>query len=531
MNYMKLRKILYAALALGLLIPGFGIGVRDAKAESLVILHTNDTHSLIDPDGKGEGGVLQRKAIIDSVRAAERNVLLVDAGDIVQGTLYFKFFRGEVEYPLMNMMGYDVQILGNHEFDNGLEELASHYSKLNASRLSSNYDFSSTPMAGLLEPYSVMNIGDKRIGFLGLNIDPESIIAANNYEGLGYKDVIAAADSIARFLRDKEKCDLVVALSHIGVYRSNDKPIDYDVARETKDIDIIIGGHSHTVILPDNGSAPDYPSIVMNADGRPVLVAQTGKYGKQLGYIKVDLDRIPEMLPSEYDHQLIPVTDRFPVSLLDPEMEAFIRPYRDKLKALDEHVIGHNLRDMDSTDPKGSYANFVADFAKWYGDLKRDSLTERGMNIPKVDFAMMNIGGIRHDAPEGDFTEGQLLATFPFSNRIVLHRIKGADFIEAMRIAARKGGEAISNEVRVVTDGERDLVRVVVNGEEMDPEKEYLMATIDYLAWGNDDFKPLAKGETLWSDSPEMSAAMMRYITFLTSQGLPIDGDPRPRFY
>lgn len=272
---------------------GFALGASaliasaGVLASDLVILHTNDTHSMIDPDASGRGGVLQRKAIIDSVRKAEKNVILVDAGDVVQGSLYFKFFGGDVEYPLMNMMDYDIQILGNHEFDNGLKEMADHYRTLKADRLSANYDFTGTPAEGIFKPYAIREADGRKIGFIGINIDPASIIAKSCYEGMDFLPVSETADRYASMLKNEEGCDLVVAVTHIGAVKENYKDIDYDLARNSKDIDIIIGGHSHTVIQPDNASE-DYPSVVSNAAGRPVLVTQTGKYGRNLGYIKID---------------------------------------------------------------------------------------------------------------------------------------------------------------------------------------------------------------------------------------------------
>ncbi|MDE7419986.1 MAG: metallophosphoesterase, partial [Muribaculaceae bacterium] len=187
-----------------------------AAARDLVILHTNDTHSLILPDGDGKGGVLQRKAIIDSVKRANKDVLLIDAGDKVQGSLYFKFFKGDVEYPLQNLLGVDISILGNHEFDNGLKALADKERMLKTERLSANYDFTGTAAEGLFKPYTVKTIGGKKIGFIGINIDPESIIAQANYEGMGFKNVIETANETAAFLKKKKKCDLVVAVTHIG---------------------------------------------------------------------------------------------------------------------------------------------------------------------------------------------------------------------------------------------------------------------------------------------------------------------------
>ena len=510
-------------LAGAALIPG------GADASDLVILHTNDTHSAIDPDASGRGGVLQRKALIDSVRAAEKKVLLVDAGDVVQGTLYFKFFKGDVEYPLMNLMGYDVQILGNHEFDNGLGEMARHYRTLKAEPLSANYDFTGTPAEGIFKPFTIREIDGKRIGIIGLNIDPYSIIAANAYEGMKFLPVVETANRYAEYLKNSEHCDLVVAITHIGAYRENDKEIDYDLARKSNDIDIIIGGHSHTEILPDNGS-PQYPSLVENAEGRPVLVAQTGKYGRNLGYIKISLGDLPHLSAADFDYRLIPVTDRFDPSLFDQATQAHIAPYKEQLVSIDRHVIGRADADMENNSRTGAYVNWTADFAERFGRMVTDSLRRQGVDIAPVDFAMMNTGGIRHSMKKGDVTEGEILATFPFSNHLVLVAIKGSDFIDAMRIAASKHGEAVSEAVRVVTDDSWGLRRVVISGREIDPEATYIMSTIDYLAWGNDDFTPLARGRIIWRDEAEMSERMLEYIGHLTSLGLPIEGDPRSRF-
>lgn len=528
----KLKKVaIIAAAASALAISACIIFNQNAQAKSneLVILHTNDTHSLIDPDG-GKGGVLQRKAIIDSVRKAEKNVLLVDAGDIVQGTLYFKFFKGDVEFPLMNMMGYDVQILGNHEFDNGLNDLAKNYKTLKADLLSANYDFSGTVMEGILKPYTIKKIGDKKIGFIGINIDPTSLISNANYKGLKFSDPILKANEIASMLKKDKDVDLVVAITHIGARKENNKPTDYELAAASRDIDIIIGGHSHTVIQPKNADNK-FPSIVKNADGKPVMMAQTGKYGKNLGYIKINLDNLKNSTPADFDQRLIEVTDRFPDSALDKKMNSFIEPFREKINIVNKHIIGRADADMDPDARVGAYVNWSADFAKWYGDLKADSLKAAGVDIPRrPDMAMMNVGGIRQPMKKGDVTEGQMLATFPFSNHMVITCIKGADFADAMKIAASKGGEAVSNEVRVLTDGQGNVKEILINNQPIDSQRDYYLSTIDYLAWGNDDFTPLAKGNIIWADEPEMSAPILRYLKMLSDSGLPVIGDPRPRF-
>lgn len=512
---MKFRKIAAFSIAAAL-------AVSVAWGDKVVFLHTNDTHSSIDPV-LPVGGILQRKAIVDSVRKADKNVLLIDAGDAVQGTLYFKFFGGDVEYPLMNMMDYDIRILGNHEFDNGLKQLADHYKDVKADRLSANYDFSNTPLKGMFRPYVIKKIGGKKIGFIGININPESLMSKQNYDGLVYKDLIKTANETARMLKHDKKCDAVIVVSHIGVSKSSGEPTDYDLAVSSHDIDAIIGGHSHTTILP--GNKGDYPDVVKNADGRDVLVVQTGKYGRNIGEIDIDTDKLGKGIDA-FRYKLIPVTDRFPEAQLDKRMMKFLAPYKHVVDSVNAHVIGRSLETLDNSDRNGGYANFGADYARWYGQLVADSLGDGR----RVDIGFLNVGGIRQKMPKGDITEGEILSTFPFSNRMVLMDIKGRDFIEAMKVAAAKGGEAVSENIRVVTDGKGNLVRVVIDDKEMDPEKTYVMSTIDFVAQGKDKLVTMANGKVFWRDSVEMCAPVLRYIRTLTDLGLPVDPDMNGRF-
>lgn len=502
-------------------MPVLMLAAIPVAADTVVLLHTNDTHSTIDPDARGRGGALQRKAVIDSVKKANKNTLLIDAGDMVQGSLYFKFFRGDVEYPVFNMTGYDVRILGNHEFDNGLDELAKHYKNVKAERLSANYDFSETPLKGMFKPYTIKNIGGKKIGFFGINVDPDGLIVKDNYGKLKFKDIVETANETARMLKHDKKCDVVVMVSHIGV-NPEEGVTDYDVARASRDIDAIIGGHSHTLITPDAGGK--YPSRVKNLDGRDVVVGQTGKYGYYIGQMKLDTDKIGTDEAIEYS--LIPVTDRFPADKLDKKMAAFIELYRQKVDSVNARVIARSLYDLNSDDRNGGYANWAADFARWYGGLKLDSIAPGR----RLDIGLMNVGGIRQNMPKGDVTEGQMLSTFPFANRMVVMEIKGKDFIDAMRAAALKGGEGISENIRVVTDGKGGVVRVVIDGREMDPEATYTLSTIDYVAQGNDKLDAIANGKVIWTDEVDMSAPVLRYIDYVTSLGLPIAPDSTGRF-
>ena len=524
---MKKGKLISGVLLSGLTLL-FSLS-HPAFAERLVILHTNDTHSNIDPSADGSGGILQRKAIMDSVRQSEKNVITIDAGDAVQGSLYFKYFRGDVEYPLMNMSDYDIRILGNHEFDNGLDELARQWREVKAERLSANYDFTGTSAEGIFSPYTIKEVEGKKIGFIGLNVDPESLISESSYNGMKFNDIIKTANDLAARLRTDEGCDLIVAVTHIGYdTESEGKTSDLELAGASSDIDIIIGGHSHTLVDPDHPEKN--PHLIPNRDGRPVLVTQTGKYGKKIGRIEIDLDRLKETTAADFGYTLIPVSDRFDSSLLDKRMKEFLAPYRHVVDSVNSRVIGKSLARLDNTDRNGGFGNFAADFALWYGNLKADSLSATNVDIKRPDMAIMNIGGIRQEMPEGDITEGQILATFPFSNHITIISLKGKDIIEALGVAAHKGGEAISNNVRVVSDASGNLKRVVIDGRQMDPESLYTVATIDYVAEGNDDMRTLANHKKIWRDDVEMCAPMLRYINTLTELELPVAPDPTGRF-
>lgn len=499
--------------------------VFTAPADDLVILSTNDTHSAIDTDANGVGGILPRKAIIDSVRNAEKNVILVDAGDMVQGSLYFKNFKGDVEYPLFNMMDYDIRILGNHEFDNGLEQLAGHWKNVKGARLSANYDFKGTPAEGVFQPYVIKRIGGKKIGFFGINVDPESLIIKDNYKGMKYSDAITKANETASFLRNRKKCDLVVAVTHIGYAMTPGKSSDVELARNSHDIDIIIGGHSHTFVNPETPESTPYR--IKNADGVPVLVTQTGKYGRNLGYIKINLEKLKD---HDYEYKWIPVTDRFPRDAYDKNIINFLAPYKHVVDSINNNVLGWSIDGMQNSVHTGAYPNWAADFILAKGKEIADSLRAEGMKIPEVDLGIMNIGGIRQPMPKGAVTEGNILSTFPFKNALTLISIKGKDIMDALRIATVKGGEGISANVKVLTDGKGNMRSVVINGKEMDPEKEYIVSTIDYIAQGNDDYVTMAHNREIWHDSDDICNHIIRYIKRFTASGIPLSSDPNPRF-
>lgn len=253
--------------------------------QDLVILHTNDVHSHIEPLNSGRnagfGGFQRRANYIESIRAAHPNVLLLDAGDYNQGTPYYTLFKGKMEIMLYNAMGYDVVCLGNHEFDDGQEVLANRLKEADYETICANFDFSDTPLEDVVKPYTIIHKGGKKIGIIGALLDLNGYVSQKSIIGLKYKNPIGIANKLAKKLKNKEGCDLVIVLSHIG-YQGNGKkrPGDLELARYSKNVDIIIGGHSHTFL--------EQPTIVKNSAGKDVIVTQTGAHGVYVGRIDIN---------------------------------------------------------------------------------------------------------------------------------------------------------------------------------------------------------------------------------------------------
>jgi len=254
----------------------------------LVILHSNDTHSQVEPTEKSTlktadmGGYARRMGEIESIRAKEKNVLLVDAGDYSQGTPYFNFFNGRVEIDAMNRMKYDAGTLGNHEFDNGIDTLASVLKNAQFPMISSNYQLDKTPLFSLIKPYVVIVKDGLRIGIMALDVNPVSLIFEKNYRGIVYEDPIEKANNVSDLLKKREHCDVIICLSHLGADSTKHEVNDFEIARKTRYIDVIIGGHSHSMITNTN---------VQNAAGRNIVIAQMGKSGLYLGRVDLELEK------------------------------------------------------------------------------------------------------------------------------------------------------------------------------------------------------------------------------------------------
>ena len=251
------------------------VACSGASAQKLTIMHFNDTHSHLEPEraGKsaGRGGVIERAALVDSVRNAvgRRNFLLLHAGDFNQGTSYYTTLGGMLEVGLVNALGYDVITLGNHEFDDGIEHLGRRLAGLKCPVVCSNYDFSQFELGKYVKPYVVLKRGGMRIGIFGMLTDITKVVERTIADRLPKFDDVETADRWASYLKNEKKCDIVIALTHLGL--ENEDFMDPDLVRATRNIDLVVGGHSHTFIK----------NIVYenNIDGKPVPIVQNGCWG------------------------------------------------------------------------------------------------------------------------------------------------------------------------------------------------------------------------------------------------------------
>lgn len=278
-----------AALLATSLIPVSAVEAAADPVQKLTILHTNDVHSRIEPfpmDGsrnQGLGGVAARTALINQIRKEDEHVLLLDAGDIFQGTPYFNIYKGEPEIKAMSVMGYDAATMGNHDFDLGMENFATQLKHASFPILMSNYDFSGTVLEGKTKPYQIFKKGGLQIGVFGVGIELKGLVPENLYGNTVYQDPIQAANTTAGYLQ-KKGCDLVICLSHLGDKYTENKVSDEILAKESYDIDLIIGGHTHRFF--------EEPRKYTNKKGGDVLVNQVGFGGIQLGRLEYEFSRL-----------------------------------------------------------------------------------------------------------------------------------------------------------------------------------------------------------------------------------------------
>lgn len=426
--------------------------------DEFVILFTNDFHSQIEPTDKNLGGVKRLKALVDSVRKAEPHVILADAGDLVQGTYYFSLLNGEVEMMLLEELGYDIRTIGNHEFDKKMVGLGEMFAMSSVPVVATNYDFRSTPLSMYVRESAIIDAGSLKIGFIGMNIMLEGLVDPTSCEGVKWQNAINVADSEAAELR-AQGADMIIALSHLGYQTSDSKYYDRGIALNTRNIDMIIGGHTHTVL-----NTADY---VTNLDKEKVPVVQTGSKGLYLGYAKIRLDSSGR--PS-FSYRLIPVTERLD-SRLDSDFSGLIDSYSSELSAKMEEVLGYCPKTLSKGNPESPLGNLTADALIWSA--------EECFGI-RADVGIYNSGGIRSSIYKGDVTLGDVYATYPFDNKISLVTMSGKELESLFDSIARMGGMPINDSVRLVIKDSK-VKSLTIAGKKIDKNATYTIATIDYL--------------------------------------------------
>lgn len=263
----------------------------------LTIMHTNDLHCHIDPfpedhaEFAGKGGLIRLASVVKQAREENPNLLLLDAGDMFQGTPYFNYFKGDLIIKVMSQIGYDAGTIGNHEFDNGLGDILSALKQANFPIISSNYDFSDTILADHVFQYKILKKGPVKIGIYGLGIELAGLVGKSNYGNTRYLDPLETALNVERKLKLEHSCDMVICLSHLGYSYEHDKISDTSLAPHTRYTDLIVGGHTHSFLKK--------PTVAKNANGKPILINQAGWAALAVGKIEFIFDRAGKMRNAE----------------------------------------------------------------------------------------------------------------------------------------------------------------------------------------------------------------------------------------
>jgi 5'-nucleotidase len=472
----------------------------DNADKEFIVLFTNDIHSQILPlEDNNMGGALRRKVVIDSIRATHDNVLLVDAGDVVQGTVFFNIFKGEVEMMIMNELGYDIRTLGNHEFDNRMDGLKQMLLWNNhTTTIATNYSFSDSVTASLIQKSAIVPVGDIKVGFVSANTNPNGIIDPTYRQGLSYTDPLELTDHEAQKLK-QQGADIVIALSHLGLTDEDNRgyTVDTTLVKASQHIDLIIGGHSHTFLHT--------PFYTPNLNGDSIAILQAGKYGQYLGSAKITLSA--NSSPT-IEYSLIPLSPNLD-SKIDSAFANKIDRYTQAVnKTMNKHI-GTTLHPMAIGKPESPLGNWVCDaliiFAKQY------------MNT-EADFAIYNTHGIRYPLPQGNITLGHIYQSFPFDNNLSIIKLKGSEVISLFQTIALRGGEAVSNEVRL-TIADDKATNITINSKAIDPTKTYTIAMPDYVANGGDQMEACLNASSRTDYPLTIRDMIIQHIEQLATQG------------
>ncbi|MCA6587802.1 MAG: 5'-nucleotidase C-terminal domain-containing protein [Pseudanabaena sp. M090S1SP1A06QC] len=495
--------------------PAFLHVVAQENRFSIRILHTNDHHAHLEPIKYGDrflGGIARRRTLIDQIRVESKNdhepLLLLDAGDIFQGTLYFNQYQGQADLDFYNTLAYDAGTIGNHEFDRGQQVLANFITKAKFPIISANLDIaSSSPLYGKVRPWHILDMKGEKIGIFGLTTTDTEILSSVG-DGVKFTDPIAAARTSVQNLK-QQGINKIIALTHIGFEN------DVVLAQKVPDIDIIIGAHSHTPVGNIPNANHPYPLVQKNGKKEPVLVVTDWEWGKYLGDLSVSFDRAGKLIawagkPHAIDASIKP----------NPEFANKLKAYAAPIESLRQKVIGQALVALDGDRVKmrtgeTALGNLIADaiLAKTQGD--------------RVQVALINAGGIRSSLPLGNITMGNVLEALPFGNTITRVELTGQQLIEALESGVSKAEQEEGRfpqvaGMRFVWNAKFPVGKRVTKVEVKDasgkfqllnPRAIYKVATNNFLASGGDGYRVFAESKNLLETGYLLSDAIAEYIT------------------
>ena len=509
---------------------------------TVTILHTNDTHAHLESfepfKQPLQGGVARRYTLIEQIRAEGGNVILLDAGDVFQGTLYFNQYQGQADLYFMNAMGYDAMCVGNHEFDSGPAVLAAFIDGAEFPVISANIDVSAEPtLAGKIPAYTVLDVAGEKIAVFGLTTEDTPILSSPGPNVI-FKDPISSAEATVDEL-EAQGINKIIALTHLGYSR------DLDLAAAVEGIDVIVGGHSHTLLGDMEGAKGPYPTVVTSPAGEPVLVVTAKCWGSYLG--RLDVTFTAEGVVETYGGAPIFIDESIPEN---PEMAAKLAEYAAPIEELKATVIGQTAVDLDGE------REHVRTMETNLGNLICDAMLWRTAADNTV-IAIQNGGGIRASIPAGDVSLGQVLEVLPFGNTIVNFDLTGAEIVEALEngvsmVEEVKGRFPQVGGLRYAFNPDLPAGSRIISVEVWDPAQKayvpldlkatYRVCTNNFLYGGGDGYEVFAtKAQNVNETGLLLSDVLVEYIKArspvspavegritISEALLPITGAPAP---
>jgi 5'-nucleotidase / UDP-sugar diphosphatase len=453
---------------------------------TMTVLHTNDMHSHVMPSnvkGKSVGGYARQASVIIERRNQATNPILLNAGDVFQGTLYFNEYEGLADLSYMNMIGYDAMCLGNHEFDRGLQPLVNFANLARFPIVSTNLDTSKQPeLAKIIKKSVVLTVGGEKVGIVGA-VPDELLTIILPIPGIGVLDYVKSIQSEVDNLT-KQGVNKIILLSHGG--------LDQDRATATKfrNVDVIVGGHSHTLLGQVNipgfdGSRGDYPIVTKDANNNPLIIVQAWEWGKVVGEIELNFD--PKGVLKTWKGTPILVDDTWPEN---PYVQTLLAAFSKPIEALMTKRVGESKTDLGRT------LNATAEPTMGYviSDAVLAKTASMGSQI-----AFWNAGGVRSSLEAGTITYGRLAEVCPFGNQLVIVDLKGSELLGAIEFGLDGGGMLYPSKGFNYTYSGKTLTSATLNGQPIDPNKTYKCTFSNFTSGGGDGHEILknAKGKRI----------------------------------